>query len=219
MTDPAQNPAVIEVTNEITSLESFAANYAVTTPAQYEAGAADLARVKGMLKKLEETRTSITGPMNAALDKVNAFFKGPATKLKAIEQLIKGKLGAFYEDQQRIAREQQAKADEDARKERERIEAQAKKAAESGKVEKAEALQQRAATVVAPVIVREPPKVSGMQMRDAWKFEVTNPSLVPREYLVVDEARIRKVVQALKGDANIPGVRVYSEKQIASSAA
>lgn len=219
MTDPATNPAVIEVTSGITALEKFAASYTVTTPEQFQAGAADLQRVKGMQKKLEETRTGITGPMNAALKKVNDFFRAPAEKLVAIEQLIKRKLGAYHEEQQRIAAAEQAKADERARKEREKLEQRAAAAEASGKVEKAAALQTQAATVVAPVIVREAPKVAGVQMRDAWKFQVVDPNLVPREYLVVDETKIRKVVAALKQDTNIPGVRVYSEKQIASSAA
>lgn len=219
MTEFEKNPAVLEVTEGVMALASFAANYTVTTPAQYESGAADLARVKGMQKKLEETRTGMTGPLNASLKKINDFFRAPGEKLAAIERTIKGKLGLFAEAQERLRQEEQRRADEAARKERERVEAQARKAAESGKVEKAAQLEQRAATVVAPVIQREAPKVAGLQMREAWKFEVTDPALVPREYLVVDEARIRKVVQALKGDAKIAGVRVYSEKQFASSAA
>lgn len=219
MTDPASNPAVVAVTNEITSLEAFAATYAITSAEQYQAGAADLQRVKGMQKKLEETRTSITGPMNAALKRVNEFFKRPAERLVAIEQKIKGAIVRYDDEQRRIAAEEQRKADEKARKEREALEARAKKAEESGKVEKAAELQTRAATVVAPVITRDPPKVAGVQMREAWKFEVTDPAQVPREYLVVDESKIRKVVQALKGDTKIPGVRVWPEKTIASSAA
>lgn len=219
MTDIETNPTVLAVTSEITTLEAFAASYAVTTAEQFQAGASDLARVKGMQKKLEETRTGITGPMNDALAKVNAFFKAPAAKLKAIEDLIKGKLSAYHAEQERIRAKEQAEADERARKERDRVEAQARKAAESGKVEKAAQLEQRAATVVAPIIQREAPKVAGLQMREAWKFQVTDPSLVPREYLVVDEKKIRGVVMALKGEAKIPGVRVYSETAVASSAA
>jgi len=80
-------------------------------------------------------------------------------------------------------------------------------------------LEIQAAAVVAPVIQREAPKVAGIVTREVWKFEVTDPSLVPRAYLSVDESKIRGVVQSLKGDALIPGVRVYSDKSIASSAA
>lgn len=222
MTDLTTNPAVIEVTGEITSLESFAASYQVTTPAQYEAGAEDLKRVKAAQKKLEDTRTGITGPMNAALKRVNDFFRAPAEKLAGIERAIKGKLGAFYEEQQRIAREEQRKADEKARKEREALEERARKAAEAGKVEKAADLQERAATVVAPIITREPPKIAGLQMRDQWRFEVTDPSKINPAFLMPDEKKIGAQVRALKGDAGSiigEGVRIWCEKVPASSAA
>ena len=222
MTDLTTNPAVVEVTNGITALEAFAANYQVTTPAQYEAGAADLARVKGMQKKLEDTRTGITGPMNAALKKVNEFFKGPASKLESIERIIKGKLSAFYQEQERKRLAEQAAADERARKEREALEKKAAAAAASGKTEKAEALQSQAATVVAPVIHREPPKVATLQMRDVWRFEITDASKINPAFLVPDEKKIGAQVRALKGEAAAiigAGVRVWCDKEPASSAA
>jgi hypothetical protein len=219
MTDLEKDPAVIEATSEVTALQTIASNYVVKTQEQYVAGADDLKRVKAAQKKLEDTRTSLTGPINESLKRINAFFRKPAEALVAFEQKIKGALGNYSAEQERIRQEEQRRADEAARREREKIEAQARKAADSGKVEKAAVLEQRAATVVAPIISREPPKVSGVSMREVWKFAVENPDLVPREYLSVDETKIRKVVAALKGDAKIAGVRVFSEKQIASSAA
>lgn len=91
-------------------------------------------------------------------------------------------------------------------------------ATEAKAAERVEAIETRAAAVVAPIISREPPKVAGVATREVWKFQVENPALVPREYCVVDEAKIRKVVAALKGDTTIPGVRVYAEKSIAAGA-
>jgi hypothetical protein len=144
MTELEQNPAVVEVTTGIMALESFAQNYQVTTPAQFEAGASDLARVKGMQKKLEETRTSITRPMNAALDRVNDFFRGPAAKLKIIETAIKNKLGAYAEDQERIRREEQRRVEEAAAAERRKAEAAAAEARRKAEAEAAELRRQAA---------------------------------------------------------------------------
>jgi hypothetical protein len=253
-TDVEQLPAVRQVTSEIADLETFAADYRVATFAEYQAGSTDLQRVKSAQKRLEETRTSITGPMNAALKRVNDFFRAPTERLATIERTIKSQLVAFADEQERIRREEQRKADEAARRERERLEAQAREAERKAR-EKAEAdrraaeaaaaagraeeaaklaaraaaaeekaaakvddLAVRAATTVAPVVVRDPPKVAGVSTREVWKFEITDSAAIPREYLVVDEARIRKVVQALKGDAKIAGVRVYPERQIAAGA-
>lgn len=262
-------PAVQAVTAEVGALETFAATYAVETAEQYQHGADDLKRVKAAQKRLEETRTGLTKPINESLRRLNDFFRAPADRLAAIERTIKAALTRFADEQERIRREEQRKLEEAARKERERLEAQAReaerkarekaeaerraaeearqaaeKAAAEGRAEEArkaaaaaaaadaraaateakaaskvEAIETRAAAVVAPVVVREPPKVAGVATREVWKFRVVNPALVPDQYKVIDEARIRKVVQALKTDANIPGVEVYAERQIAAGAA
>lgn len=139
-------------------------------------------------------------------------------------------------ERRRLA-QQQAEAEAKARAESERLRREAEEAAAAGRAaeaaklnakaerteekaaEKVEALQLREAQVVAPVIQREPPKVSGVATREVWKFEITDPTQVPRQFLMVDESKIRRVVQAMKGDASIPGVRVYAERQIAAGAA
>lgn len=214
-----QKPEIRAVTASVDELEEYVRDYTVTTVDEYEAGAEDLKRVKAAQQKLEDARTSITGPMNAALKAVNNFFRKPAERLASIETTVKRELAKFATAQEARQREEQRQADAAARKERERLEAQAQRATESGRVEKAAALEHRAATVVAPVINRAPPKVTGVRMTEVWKFEVTDPALVPREYLSVDESKIRKVVSALKAGANIPGVRVYPDKQVAAGAA
>lgn len=248
-------PAVQAVTAEVASLETFAATYAVTTAEQYQHGAEDLKRVKAAQKKLEETRTGLTKPINESLRRLNDFFRAPADRLVAIEKTIKAALTRFADEQERLRREEQRRAEEAARRERERLEAQAREAerkarekaeqerkaaeeaaaagraeeaaklqaraaaTEAKAAEKVEAIETRAAAVVAPIIQREAPKVAGVATREVWRFEIIDPTLVPREYLAVDEQRIRKVVAALKGDTTIPGVRVYAEKSIAAGAA
>jgi hypothetical protein len=63
--------------------------------------------------------------------------------------------------------------------------------------------------------IPEEADTSGLVIREDWKFSIVDASLIPREYLVPDEKKIGRIVRALKGDANIPGVRVYSEKSTA----
>jgi len=210
---------VREVTDETQKIIALAGSYQVANAEQYVAAGNELTRIAAAQKRIEAVRMTITRPMDAAKKAVLDFFRDPETKLETAKNTIKRAMIAYDEAQRRIREEEQRKADEIARKERERLEAQARKAAESGKVEKADALEQRAAAIVAPVIHREPPKVTGINYRDVWKFEVTDERAVPRDYCVVDETKIRKIVQALKGDTNIPGVRVWSEKQIAAGAA
>lgn len=201
------------------TLLSNAESYAVTSIEQYTQAGEFLKHIKAKYKELDEQRKGMTKPLDDSKKRIMDFFNKPLDFLTRAESTVKRAMIAFSDEQERIRREEQRKADEAARKERERIEAQARKAAESGKVEKAVALEERAATVVAPVIDRTPPKVAGLSTREVWKFEVIDEKAVPREFLMVDESKIRKYVQAMKGDSNIAGVRVYPEKTLAAGAA
>ena len=126
-----------------------------------------------------------------------------------------------------------AHAEERAQAEQARLQAEADAAraagdlAKAAKVEaKAEAraelvesriavLDMQASRATAPTIRRDPPKVAGVTRRQVPKFEIVDPSAVPREYLVVDEQKIRRVVAVMKMDVAIPGVRVWMETEIA----
>lgn len=250
-------PEVRAVTDEVGALETYAASYAVATAEQYQHGADDLKRVKAAQKRMEEARTGITGPMNAALKKVNDFFRAPTERLATIERTIKGALTRYADEQERIRREEQRKVEEAARRERERLEAQAREAerkaaekaaaerkaaeaaaaagraeeaarlaakaaaTEAKAAEKVEAIDMRAAAVVAPIIQREAPKVDGLHMREVWRFEIVDPAKINAAFLIPDEQKIRKHVTALKGGAAAaigPGVRVWSERVTASRA-
>lgn len=217
--DLASDPKVKELTASTQSLVAKARTIKIATADEYSGAAIELQTVKGARERLESLRKSFTQPLDQAKKAIMDFFRAPTEQLDETERLYKRAMIGFSDEQERIRREEQARADEAARKERERIEAQAAKAAESGKVEKADALQQRAAAVVAPVIQREAPKVAGIETRKIYRFEVTDPAKVPREYLSVDEKKIGGVVRALKLQTNIPGVRVWEDKNIAAGAA
>lgn len=218
-TNLAERADVKAIAAETEQLELTAKTYIVANVVQYEAAGLQLQQVKGAQKRLEELRMSITRPMDAAKKAVMSLFAGPEAKLEVAERSIKRAMLGFQQEQERKRLADQAIADAAARKERERIEAQAQRAAASGKTEKAEALQERAAQVVAPIVNRDPPRIAGVNTVKQWKFVVEDSSLVPREYCTVDETKIRKVVLALKGDTRIAGVRVYSEDNIAAGAA
>lgn len=129
------------------------------------------------------------------------------------------------------AAEAQRKADERAAEERRQAEAArvagdlqaaAKHERAADRVEaraeaKVESLQSTAASVVAPVLQRETPKVSGVSGRRVWKFRIKDASKLPREYTMPDEKKIGGVVRAMKSDTNIPGIEVWNEPDLAAS--
>ena len=119
----------------------------------------------------------------------------------------------------RIRDEEQRKANAKADADRKRLLEAAERNAAKGNESKAEQFQERAAAVVAPVSQAAAPKIGGIAIPKVWTFAITDADLIPREYLIVDETRIRKVVTALKGDTRIAGVRVFEQKRISAGVA
>lgn len=217
--DLKADPSVVALSPALEKLRAAAKNLVIKSAEGYEQAAQLLKNIKGSLATIEDARTRITGPLNASLREVNAQAKAAAAPFLADEATIKRAMIAYSDEQDRLQRERQRIANEAALKEQARLKEIADRAAAKGQTGKAEQFEERAAAVVAPVVQTEAPKVSGISIPKVWTFEITDEDLIPREYLVVDETRIRRVVTALKGDTKIPGVRVFEQKRIAAGVA
>lgn len=154
------------------------------------------------------------------------------------EHFVKGRISSYLQEEDRKRHAAEAEA---YRVEQERIRAAAEKqrladealrkaevAEAKGDNGKADAILDRYAAKIdkvdaaipapAPPPPPKPITAPGISAREVWLFQVVDPDLVPREYLAVDESKIRRVVQAMKSGTKIPGVRVWSEKQIGARA-
>ncbi len=211
-----------------TYLLDLAEDYEISTPELAVAAADDLKAVKALAKQLEQKRTAITGPINQALREVNALFKPAKEWLSQAEQLLKGKLLAYQNEQDRIARELQAEADALAKKEQEKLDRRAAKAEAKGKAEKAEALRRVAETTTAPVIESAAPKLSGIATRETWKAEVTDKALLLKHIVnerpdllplvEINQSALNAQARSLKNELDLPGVEVKKETSLAASA-
>ena len=191
----------LEAAEAADELIVMTASYTVTTAEHYSRAGEDLKRIKGALKRLEDVRTSITGPLNASLKKVNEFFGGPSAELAASERRIKQAMGAYSdrararqeaENARRLAEqrareaEQRAAAEVAAAELAEAAELAAvrgdeEQAARLSEVAQAQAEAAEAPPAPPPVIVprRHTPAVSGVTELEAWRCEVTDiPALV-----------------------------------------
>jgi len=147
-------------------------------------------------------------------------------ELDDAERAVRPKITAYLVEQDRI----RMAAEREAAMAQERIEQVSDKAADKawtlvddGKGAKATQVMQKAqadieAIKASATPVPEPVKAEGMVLREVWKFEVVAPDLVPRKFMVPDEVLIRKFVVAFKHQADIPGVRIWSEKTAAVKA-
>lgn len=161
-------------------------------------------QVKRLAKQIDTRRKDIIEEPDGFVRKVNAFVKPMTDRLKALEELLKRKIGDFSYQQELQRREIERRQREEAAKLQAELDAQAKAA----NVEP---------VLVVPVAVperREPTRsdtaVASTVM--VWDFEVQDPAAVPRPYLAVDEAAIRAAVRG--GIREIPGVRIFERAEI-----
>jgi len=219
---------VVAIQPEVGNLTSFAQSLVIKTAEGYQAAANRLMMIKSMLKKIDDAHSRVKKPILAAGRELDAQKNEASAPLKSAEIQIKRAMSDFTTEQERIRRIEQAKADEAARKQQEKLQQQAARAAASGKFEKAGQLEQRAATVVAPVIQIESPKVAGISPRETWHAECVDlKALVkaiaegraPLSLVMANDKVLGAQARSLKADFVCDGVRVWSEKSIAAAGA
>jgi len=192
--------------------------YVIKSDADYEAASNELKDLTAFERMCESGMEQSLRPLADAVKKIRGLWK-PTVEVATKARTIMKKHIADYLDKKEAARRLlQQQADTQARLERERLEKLAVKADAKGYVDKAATLAQQAAMTVAPVVRADAPKIAGQSVREAWLFQIEDASLLPRQFLKPDEQKIRAYVNAMKAEASITGVRIYSEKRIASGA-
>lgn len=221
-------PETIALVNNAGSLVAEAKPITITSAIDYTVAAEQMQKVKGISKSLDAARKELTKPLDEEKTKIMDQFKPLIGALYDAECLIKKGMIAFDQEQDRLRRIAEAEAAERARKEREKLEAQALKAAEKGKDEKAEALIEQAASVVAaPVPALAPVSVSGIAKKMEYSAEVTDllalvkavaEGRAPINMLQADMKVLNGLAKSLKEsfDGMYPGVRLVKEAKIAA---
>lgn len=189
--------------------------------------------IKGLLVQIDDQRTLIVKPHNDYVKRVNTYAKDISEQLVRAETSLKGELRARAAELERVRMEEQKRAEaERLQREKEiREKAEAEKAAAANDFDALLAPPEQVAEkeAVREVAVERELKAAAEQhaatsktiasmkvagTRKVWKFEITDVSQIPREYLVVDESAIRKAMMA--GVRDIAGVRIFEDVVIAA---
>jgi hypothetical protein len=196
---------------------------------QYQGAAAELLRIKGIRSRIDDLFDPVVKQAHEAHKAACAAKKQLTDPLDNAERALKGAMGAYDQEQRRLAAAEEARlraiAEQKAAEERARLEAKAEKAIEKGQEEKAEAFLDQAAAVVplTPVVVPQTVKVAGVQTRYIRKARVTKPQDVPAYWAGVELRTINQsalnALAKLSPDkpSEIPGVEFYDEPQIAAA--
>lgn len=168
-----------------------------------------LSRNKRMQRQWEELTQPAVDAANKSADAARAVRDRILNPLKEWERAIKAKMAAWRRVQEQQRLEAERRANEEARL------AAAVDAEQAGDKEQAEAIIDNGAMV--PPVILPPVVPAGTRavFRKEWTYVIENEALIPREYLMVDTAKITQVVKAMKEQTKIPGVRPYPKDVVA----
>lgn len=169
----------------------------IKSPEDMSAATDHLAKMKTVAKMIKERKEAITKPLMEALNSARDLFKPIESNLAEAERIVKGKMVAYSDAQEKAAEEERLRLAK-------RVEKGTMKAETA--VAKMESIQE------APTSVQG--KAGAMAFRTIKKYRVVDESKIPREFLVPD---MGKITEALKAGRQVPGAEVYEEKIVASS--
>lgn len=187
----------------------------ITDQASYNAAAEVGKSIKALLKEADSIYDASIEAAHKAHKAALDLKKKETTPLLEADKIVRAAMGAWITEQERLRRIEEQKQRE-AQAEAERIAREKQKdeaAALADLMGEEEAKAVANATIVVPTIapVAQVEK-SGIAYRETWYFEVTCPGEIPREFLMVDEAKVKGVIAAMKGATNIPGIVVMSKR-------
>lgn len=143
---------------------------------------------KQLAKSIDGARKAITDPARKFVNKMNDVAKVFTEKLDQVESIIKGKVAAWKKAQE----ERQTREEEEAK-----------------------ALSDSLGIEVAAYVTTAPKNIRGegamSYEQTVWRYEIEDESLIPREYLCIDDSKVKGVVKA--GVRNIPGLKIFSEQK------
>jgi hypothetical protein len=124
--------------------------------------------------------------------------------LSSARKIVQDKMSTYDREQRRLAEEKaQAEAEEIRKTE----------IADAKKRRDTELVKELKSAPVEAIYDIPTPRVAGVVTRDVFTFKVVDLNAVPERFWILDEAAIKREVNAKGLDANIPGVEVSKDVQ------
>lgn len=196
--------SAILFTNQAQRALANAADFTVDSDEMLEAAGDDLRAVMGLKKRVEEQRTSITGPLNQVIKAINDMFRAPAAYLMEAEQKLKGSMLVYTEQQRLLAEKARREAEELARKERERL-AEEQRQQEAAARAAAEAAKQAEAAAIAAAEAGDSEAAAAAQDEARKQAEAAEAAVAEAQATAITHAVISMPV-AVQAPAKVAGI-------------
>ena len=192
----------------------------VTNAAEFELAGAIQSEGAKLIRKLENARKEVTAPIDDLKKQIMAKEKELRADIEAEVSRIKSLNSAYATEQARKAEEERRRIEE-----AERRAAEAQVAAEAAAQADPFGFNAPTAPAATPLIPTPTVKTahsSSNRVVEKWDFFICDVNLVPRQFLVVDESRIRAFLAAKKAEGYradeiaVPGIRISASMQVYS---
>lgn len=200
---PEEDADVVILREEIIGLQRYADARVISCVDAIKGATDDLTVMSRLKKALEEKRKEYVGPLNEHVKVINSMFKSLSDPLEQADRTTRGKILAYNRklEDDRLAAERAAQLEKEA------AEIKARLAGEPPP----DTTDIKTVETQAPVskVYRDTGSLGMMMVR---KWEVFDLSKVPLDYLMIDAAKVGKVVKA--GVPSIPGIRIWLEESL-----
>ena len=157
--------------------------------------AAAIREGKQLLKQVNTARKAITTPMQ---EKVKRWIAKEKQLVTPIEEAIQHADQLIQRFNTQVAAQQQAVLDRIAEEERARLQ---------DEEDDTHVIRQQSAFKRQIAVAQH----STEGVRKVWTYEVQNLANVPREYLILDEKKVRQAIRL--GERHIPGLTIFQKQQ------
>lgn len=218
-TAPTQTEALVRQEGaKVEEVLKVAEQAVVKTDEQYVSAKELRKAANSYIKNMDTMEKSATKDLLKGVETIRSWFRPYRAIAKKAKEILDGKITTLEGERERLRLAEEAKLRDKARAEEQKLRDQADKLRASGKEVQAQAKEEVAANVVAPAVMPTLPKVEGSYHREEWDIEIMDAKLIPVEYMVVDEQKIKRMVKAMDGKIEIPGVRNFKRRIQASRA-
>lgn len=200
--NPRETQSFVALQEQIVGLLKYAEVRIILKDEDLLPATAALALISNVIKATEDMRKEYTGPLNDYLKSVNSAFKLLSDPLDQAFKITKDKILAHQAEQKR----RQGEIEEINRL---RMEAARKEAELSGTGEIAGL---NLIEPLAPPVSHVRTELGSLGTTKIRKWEVEDLSKVPLDYMMIDAAKVGKVVRA--GIPAIAGIRIWLEDSL-----
>mgnify|MGYP000168031833 CR=1 FL=1 len=195
-----------EAREQIQQLAEACKNIVITDNNTLEQGKNLAKNAKKIETLIEDKRKEITKPLLDEKKQIDDFAKSITADLNAAVKDLRAQI-LKYEQEQERARQEELRRLEAERCARE--EELSRQMAEAHRIDPVVVQKFQELKSQQAVAVAESPKNS---ITKVWTFEIIDDNLIPREFLMPDEIKIKAAVRA--GFREIPGVLIYQKDQL-----